>query len=293
MKNLLLSGLSLCALLMVGCRPNKNPVDSRPVIHYPTPIPKEIPLDFLPEVVSVNGLDFNACFSLEGDKFYFSRSKNGKYIIYETRFDGKNWSTPFYSELFDSLYSNTDPFITRDGTIYFISNRPKNATDTIKDYDIYKLPKGVDGYDSAFNVMEVNSDSTEYYVSLAENGNLYFASYRDGNLDLYFSEMTDQGLSKPTIISNLNSEFNEHDPLIASDETFIIFTSDRPGGLGEADLYISEPLNGGWKKPINMGKQINTASYDYCPYITPDGKFFFYSSDWNVKWVDSKILQAQ
>jgi Tol biopolymer transport system component len=280
----------ILAWVVTGCLKMNNRKDSEFIGHYPIPLPETKAIQFLPDIVSSPELDFNAAFSRDGNTFYFSRSRNRKYIVYETRFEDNRWTRASRSTLFDTLYSNTDPFITRDGSIYFISNRPKDAADTISDYDIYKLPKGANGYDSPISLTEINSDSTEYYVSLSENGNIYFASYRDGNLDLYCSEMTTQGYRQPKNLGLINSEFDEHDPFIAPDESFILFTSSRPGGLGEADLYQSHRVNGNWQEPVNMGDLINTASYDYCPYMTPDGKYFFFSSEMDVKWCDTKIL---
>ncbi|HZY80090.1 MAG TPA: hypothetical protein VFE50_11240 [Cyclobacteriaceae bacterium] len=283
----------LLILAIAGCSQVTDKSRSTFSANYPSPLPIEQSLTFLPGVVSDSVLNFNAAFSPDGNTFYFSRSKNRKYIIYETHFEGNKWNNAQPSSLFDTLYSNTDPFITNDGSIYFISSRPKDASDTIDDYDIYKLPKGASGYEKPVNLSDVNSDSTEYYVSLSENGNIYFASYRSGNLDLYYSKANNpNGYSKPEILTALNSTADEHDPFIAADESYIVFTSSRPGGFGEADLYISRKVDGNWQQPVNMGDKINNASYDYCPYVTPDGKFFFYSSDNDVKWVDAKVITA-
>lgn len=281
----------LIATFTIGCsQTSRNSAVAD--MHYPTPLPTDTAMRFLPDLVSSQELDFNAAFARDGNTFYFSRSHHGKYVVYETRFDRNQWTTPEPSVLFDTLYSNTDPFITADGSIYFISNRPKDSADTLDDYDIYKLPKTESGFAPALRLSGVNSDSTEYYVSLANNGNLYFASYRDGNLDLYSSAPTSKGYESPRKLGPLNSAYDEHDPFIAGDESFIVFTSSRPGGLGEADLYLSFRQNESWLEPVNMGHRINTPSYDYCPYVTADGQFFFFSSEWDVKWINASVLKA-
>ncbi|WP_170283951.1 TolB family protein [Flagellimonas olearia] len=236
-------------------------------------------------------MDFNALFSPDGKTFYFSRSVKKKYLIMETSWNGGSWSEPKISSLFDTIYSNTDPFFDQDGSLYFISNRPRTTNDTIDDYDIYKMENGKSGLRPARPIVEINSDSIEYYVSVAKNGNIYFASYINGNLDLYKSEKVGATYEKPVFLNALNSEFEEHDPYIAPDESYIIFTSTRKGGFGEADLYFSKNNDGHWTAPINLGKDINTATYDYCPYITPDSKFFFYSSELDVKWMSTDFLK--
>jgi len=257
-------------------------------IIYPTPEPDTIAQVFLPGIVSADTLDFNAAFSPDGKTFYFSRSHNRKYIILESKYNGKAWTAPIPSPLFDTAYSNADPFFSQEGDLYFISNRPKDPTDTTDDYDIYRLPNN----SKPERLDKINSDSTEYYVSLSNNGNIYFASYRDGNLDLYMSRKTAGHYEKPVNLGpGINSAADEHDPLIAPDESWLVFTSGRPGGLGEADLYITFSKNGQWQLPRNMGERINTKTYEYCPNISPDGKYFFFSSESDVKWISSKILK--
>ena len=264
---------------------NNGPISA----FYPVPGPDTIAQVFLPGIVSIDTLDFNAAFSPDGKTFYFSRSHNRKYLILESKYNGEAWTAPVPSPLFDTSYSNADPFFSQEGDLYFISNRPKDPTDTTDDYDIYRLPKNGQ---SPERLDKINSDSTEYYVSLSNNGNIYFASYRDGNLDLYMSRKTDGQYEKPVNLGpTINSPADEHDPLIAPDESWLVFTSGRPGGLGEADLYIAFKKDGQWQLPRNMGERINTKTYEYCPNLSPDGKYFFFSSESDVKWISSKILK--
>jgi hypothetical protein len=275
------------AAYFTNCTTDNTP----PGIAYPQPAPDTIPLVFLPGLVSKDTLDFNSTFSVDGKTFYFSRSHNRKYVIFETSYKANKWQEPVISPLFDTLYSNTDPFIAPDSALYFISNRPKDQNDTTADYDIYRLVKQAQGYSPAEYLHGVNSDSTEYYVSVSRMGNVYFSSYRDGNLDLYMSRKTNGEYEKPVNLGpTINTTSDEHDPLIAPDESFLIFPSDRPGGLGEADLYISHKVNGQWQQPIAMGHGINTKRYEYCPYVTPDGRFFFFSSEYQVKWISGSVL---
>lgn len=271
-----------------SCKQNNFP----PGINYPQPAPDTMPLVFLPGIVSTDTLDFNSTFSVDGKTFYFSRSHNRKYVIFETTYKNNKWQEPVISPLFDTLYSNTDPFIAPDSALYFISNRPKDKNDTTADHDIYRLVKQPNGYGAPEYLNGVNSDSTEYYVSVSRPGNVYFSSYREGNLDLFMSRKTSAGYEKPVNLgATINTTYDEHDPLIAPDESFLVFPSDRPGGLGEADLYISHQTNGQWQQPVALGHGINTKRYEYCPYLTPDGKFFFFSSEFQVKWITSNVLK--
>jgi hypothetical protein len=171
------------------------------ILSYPLPLPDSVALPFLPGIVSRDSLDFNASFSPDGKRFYFSRSGNGKWIIYVTEFHEGSWTKAVTAPFNEPEYSQADPFITSDGTLYYISNRPRNAQDTIPDYDIWFIQPKADGsWTKPENPGNINTDSTEYYVSLSSNGNLYFASDREGTLgshDLYVSRYVNGVYSSP------------------------------------------------------------------------------------------------
>lgn len=80
--------------------------------------------------------------------------------------------------------------------------------------------------------------------------------------------------------------------MIAPDERYLIFTSvDRKDSRGSGDLYYSiRHTDGSWSTAQNMGPRFNTDSYEYCSYLTPDGKYLFYSSNFDVKWICTKYL---
>lgn len=79
--------------------------------------------------------------------------------------------------------------------------------------------------------------------------------------------------------STINTEFYENDPFVAPDESYLVFQSNRPGGYGKGDLYVSfRADDGSWTSAKNLGGQINSAEGDGCPVVTPDGKYLFFSS---------------
>jgi len=283
----------LLILLLAACGSKKETA----AIVYPAPLPDSVALRFLPGIVSGDSLDFNSAFSPDGRSFYFARSKKGKWIILETRFDGKTWLAPVPAAFADTTYSNADPFITADGTVYFMSNRPKNAADTIADYDIWITRPAKDGgWSAPENITAINTDNTEYYVSVAANRNIYFSSMRAGGYgenDIYMSRWDNDHYTTPVNLGiAVNTTGGEHDPLIAPDESFLIYTSyGQPDTIGQADLYYSIHTNGQWSKAKNLGPAINTATYEYCPNFSPDGKYFFYSSEYDVKWISAAYVR--
>ena len=265
-------------------------------IAYPTPNPSGEFLKFLPGLVSSDStFEFNALFGPDGKTFYFSR--NEIHDIYATTFDGTNWSAPVMTSFSEKDYKECDPAFSPDGKLYYISTRKKDAADSTPDFDIWFVEKQGKTWSAPRNLEIVNSDSSEYYVSFAGNGNLYFASNRaggKGSFDIYVSRFVNGAYTTPENVgAAINDEHFEHDPFISSDENLLIYTSvNREGGLGRGDLYFATKDHAGnWTPARNLGPSINGPDYDFCPYISPDGKYFFYSDNNDVKWVDIARLK--
>ena len=95
----------------------------------------------------------------------------------------------------------------------------------------------------------------------------------------------------------INTKYREGDVYIAPDESFLlVISSDRPDTFGKGDLYSRYRNNNDkWSKAVNLGKHINSITHDYCPMISPDSKYLFYSNSTNenddIYWVDAKIIE--
>ena len=287
---------TVCLTVVIGCKNSDK--EQEPCISYPGPKPDSMALVFAKGIFSTDSSEFNSNFSQDGKLFFLSRrTPQGKTDIYISNFDGKNWGNPELASFSEPEFSEADPFITPDGTLYYISDRKKNKSDTIPDYDIWYVHPLANGkWSEPENLEAVNSDSTEYYVSLSDNKNVYFGSNRPGGFglhDIYVSKFIDGKYSVPENLGPaVNAAELDHDPFISKDEKLLIFTSkNRKDGYGKGDLYYSiKGEDGKWSQAQNMGKHINTASYDFCPYVTPDSKYFFFSSDNDIKWIDINYL---
>lgn len=99
---------------------------------------------------------------------------------------------------------------------------------------------------------------------------------------------------------NINTGKATAHPFIAPDESYIIWDSEREGGYGGSDLYISfKQQTGAWGKAINMGKAVNSSKSDTYASVTPDGKYILFNrkvadKNYNVDiyWVDAKIIDS-
>jgi hypothetical protein len=282
--------------VMFSCNPRGEGGDTVN-IPYPDPHPDSVAVTFLPDVVSKDSLDFNAAFSPDGQSYYFTRSENKQLIMYTSHYNGSQWTAPARVSFTEPGYSQADPAFGPDGKLYFISNRPGHATDTLGDYDIWFVsPEGA-GWSAPQNLAAVNTDSAEYYISFAGNGNLYFASGRAGGFgqeDIYVSERVDSAYAAPRNLgAAVNTDKSEYDPGISPGEDLIVFASSkREDSYGAADLYgAKRPPNGEWTTAIHFGKTLNTTTREYCPYFSPDGRYFFFSSERDVKWIGIEAVR--
>jgi len=120
----------------------------------------------------------------------------------------------------------------------------------------------------------------------ADGRTLFFTACnrRDGKgmCDIYQSNWVNGAWSKPTNIgSPVNSRYSEKHPTVSSDGRTLYFTSNRPGGKGSYDIWVSERSSNGWSIPVNLGDSVNTSGLEQSPFIHPDQKSLYFSStDW-------------
>jgi hypothetical protein len=128
----------------------------------------------------------------------------------------------------------------------------------------------------------VNSKSNEWYPRTAADGALYFGSDRPGGLggtDIYRCKFANGKYQAAENLGNpVNTKEDEYEPYIAPDQSYMIFMADRPGGLGGHDFWITYQRDRKWTEPKNLGAPFNSASNEYAPKITPDGKYFLWST---------------
>lgn len=119
-------------------------------------------------------------------------------------------------------------------------------------------------------------------ISTSNDGSMLFI-YKDDNGDgnIYYSLREDENYGDlEKLGSNINTEYWETHATISTDGKTLYFVSDRPGGLGGRDIYRCVKLpNGQWSKALNVGAPINTPYDEDSPYLHPDGKTMYFSSN--------------
>ena len=128
----------------------------------------------------------------------------------------------------------------------------------------------------------INTELFEGCVSVAESGNIYYCSDRygkDGDWGILVSKLENgEYLNPERLPAPANSDFFEGHPYIAPNESYILFSSNREGGYGDVDIYVSFNDNNIWSEPKNLGDKVNTPSHEVAPYVSPDGKYLFFCS---------------
>lgn len=247
--------------------------------------PLNEPVVFGAGLISTGDFDSHPAFMPDGKTLYFVRSTPNfnLWTILVSRFANGKWTRPEVAP-FSGQYSDADPFITSDGSrLYFISNRP-SAGKTKPDLDIWVVEKTANGWGEPKNVgAPINSPGSEWYPTVSYNGTIFFGSDREGGkgrTDLYRARLVGGKYTEAENLGDqINTQFNEFEPLISGDESFLIFMGGgRTDGHGGFDLYLSHNRNGVWTKPVNLGEKINSSGNEYSPTISPDGKYFFWTS---------------
>ena len=142
------------------------------------------------------------------------------------------------------------------------------------------------GYSKA-NIIkgDINLEPSKGAINISQDGEWLlfagnFAGKGFGDFDLYMSYDTPTGWSEPVNLgANINTEFWESSPSLSPDKNALYFSSNRPGGYGGKDLYVSYRVNGKWQPAENMGPEINTAGDEIAPFIHADGQTLYYTSD--------------
>ncbi len=287
-KNIYVTLVSFVALNLIQAQQTHLYLDQK--------LPAMTPKIFAPGVISkVNEYEFGSVFSKDGTEFFYGVDLGGRSEIRYTKLDQDSWTTP-ETIISHEIYGYNDPFLSPDEyRLYYISDMPMDGKGNKKDHDIWYSEKKPNGWSKPINAGgNINTNKNEYYISFTNSGTMYFSSNKGKNnsFDIYASKMKQNEFQEATKLPDaINTAAYEADVFVSPDESFVIFCATRKGGLGRGDLYISfKKDDGTWTASKNMGPLINTKNHELCPFVTKDGKYFFYTSNKDIYWVDAKVL---
>ncbi len=256
---------------------------------------------FAPGLISLPGeRELNAVYSPNGRIFMFSRTVDGVFKMFFSyqREDG-TWQEPRMAAPSKTYpgHADVDMAFSPDGAwVYFISTRPL-AGYSLERYNIWRSRVTRHGLVTPEPLgPHINGPGHELYPLLVADGSLYFSAVRDDSIgarDSYRAQFTDGEFEEPVNLGpGINGPTDEGDIYVSPDETYIIHVAaERPDALGDSDLYISfRQEDGSWGDGIHMGHGINSAEADYCPMVSPDGKYFFFTQGDDLMWMDAGVI---
>lgn len=180
-------------------------------------------------------------------------------------------------------------------TLVFLSSRhagPKDPSTGQSFFDFYYSPIGPNGSLRTPRPFSINLNSAAHEGQAAfdmEAGKVYFTrnnlvngvdpSAADGVVRMKIYEATLGFLDWERIRPlPFNSDaYNCMHPTISEDGNIMVFSSNRPGGKGGYDLYVSRKTGGQWSQPMNFGGRINTPGNEFFPFFHQSQTLFFAS----------------
>lgn len=193
-----------------------------------------------------------------------------------------NYKVRPLSDTVNALPMQYFPTITPDGSELIFTVRYGKAHDDNE--DIYISKKESNGqWGKPISISpEINTNFREGASTISADGRLLiFTICGYQGCDLYQSKKIGDQWTKPTNLgTGVNSSGWEAQPALSADGNTLFFVSDRRGGLGGYDIWVSQrDEEGNWRKAFNAGKSINTAFDEIAPFIHSNGLNLYYASN--------------
>lgn len=178
------------------------------------------------------------------------------------------------------------PMITADNLALLFTKRGPQI-----DEDIYISLRDNenDEWTTPFSIANnINTEANEGTCTMSTDKRLLiFTSCQarggHGSCDLYFSERVGSEWTYPENLGPVvNSPFWDSQPTLSANGDVLYFISERPGGVGAKDIWMSKKLyeqENKWSKPVNLGAGINTPLDEVAPFIHANGVELYFSSN--------------
>jgi tetratricopeptide (TPR) repeat protein len=191
-------------------------------------------------------------------------------------------------------YPEYSAVVSLDGSsLYFTSRRQwaKNETEKFKDYGVNQYPEDVFlshmDIDSTWieakllNFCLPKRNEATMAVSTDER-RIYLYEDSTGSGDIYYTDFYASKFSDIEKLNNdkVNSPYWETHAMVSPDRSRMFFTSDRPGGYGGLDIYMSlRKADSTWGTPVNLGPKVNSAFDEDAPFVSVDNNMLYFSSN--------------
>jgi len=260
------------------------------------PRPSDTPRIFAPGLLADPGtivMD-RVAFSSDGKEFYYQQSdrwyslKNYKLKVF--KYDGSKWEGP--TVVNEHFYA---PVFSIDGNVLYLAGEKSNQ--------VLMAKRTNDGWSAPAVFLEEPHGLYGYMPTAS--GNAYVGSDADAEdkkngITSSFSKLTttDGRATIKSLGTPLNEPGYNGDFYVAPDESYMIVSA-KESKSGECELYISfRKSDSTWTTPVSLGPKINDGvAHRWGEYVTPDGKYLFYShgtsaKDCAIYWVRFDTLLA-
>jgi Tol biopolymer transport system component len=272
-------------------------------------IDKDAPGDeaavFAGGIISTDGYEHSApAFSPDGKTVIWGIVDRDKpsVLLEMKKIDGK-WARPqpvsFSAKTSDDMY----PAFSVDGKkLYFGSRRPLPSGAPVNDIRIWVVEYTSSGWGTPLPLDSIVSQGFEYAHSISKRGTIFFSTRKVDtgrpSWQIYYSKLVNGKYQQPEKLAPAINDGSYVDgPYVSPDERFLIFESDREGGMGSNDLYICfKQKDGSWGIPKNMGPKVNSSFSERFAGLSPDGKCFFFSSNRggalpDIYWINADFIE--
>ena len=179
-------------------------------------------------------------------------------------------------ETINTRFSDINPIVSgnRERLVYVSEMQFYDATFFSEKIDgVWQPPRNI--------IPELGVDGDVYPTALSWDGNTMII-YRNDDFvgNLYVSRYENgKWTAMEKLGDNINTKYWESHGSFSKDGNRLYFTSNRKGGFGGLDIYVSEKQpNGSWGIPVNLGPTINSRYNEETPFITENGKILYFSS---------------
>ncbi|TGL66110.1 OmpA family protein [Leptospira kmetyi] len=233
------------------------------------------PLPDLPEK------QFGQRLNTQNDEYNPIISPDGRYIVFQSNRPGGEGGM-------DIWISENVRFLDKESPAEWTKpvNMNQNIREELKRPSVQGVRKPNLFNSNAFEggasiLFDSNNAPSEIYFTSTINPAINRAGFEGLNIYRTIKDKKTGRWSDPEHLNEINSNFNEKMPAISPDGNFLIFSSDRPGGYGDFDLWISvrNAKNGTWSQPKNLGSPLNSSESEILPFIHQDGEQLYFSSN--------------
>lgn len=202
----------------------------------------------------------------------------------------------------NSGYNDYCPILTADGkTLYFTSRRGNttggqlNPDDQEYYEDVYKAVwnnethmwdsitneierMNTEGFD-ALNWLSADNLHGILTLNLTYGEETKVVTKSSDICEIEFTKQNKWSLAKPISNKSINTPYMEGSATLTADGNTMYFVSDRKGDTRSTDIYMVQKNGKKWGTAVILSDSVNTTGRETTPFITPDGRFLFFSSD--------------